>query len=250
MPRTRSIKPEFWSDEKISKISLQARLLYIGMWGTSDDSGTTKGHPVWLKSQIFPYDDFSIKQFETWLNELIKMDRILPYEVSGEKYFYIPGFNKHQKIQHPSPAKNPPPPESLMSGSRMAHEQTETETETETEGNSGIILSSQRLDLPPFEEIIKYLNFKTGKNFSFKTKTNQKTIKARWKEGKRFNDFKKVIDIKFSKWATDEKMMDFLRPETLFGPKMDSYLNEKVEADPYKDFQVLGGKEGKNNYSG
>jgi len=118
--------------------------------------------------------------------------------------------------------------------------ETETETETETED---ILSSKKKLDPPPFEEIIKYLNLKTGKNFSFKTKTNQKTIKARWKEGKRFNDFKKVIDIKFSKWATDEKMMDFLRPETLFGPKMDSYLNEKVEADPYKDFQVITGKE-------
>jgi len=128
---------------------------------------------------------------------------------------------------------------------------TTTNKNVKKEKNKEYVLSSRKkLDLPPFEEIINYLNQKTGKNFSFKTKTYQRTIKARWKEGKKFNDFKKVIDIKFSKWATDEKMMDFLRPETLFGPKMDSYLNEKVEADPYKDFQVLGEKEGKNNYSG
>jgi hypothetical protein len=139
MPRSRVIKPEFWSDEKLAKVSLQARLVFIGLWMTSDDAGTTKGHPIWLKSQIFPYDEITIKQFETWLNELIQLKRVLPYDVNGEKYLYIPGFIKHQKISHPSPAKNPIPPESLRNDSGITLEQTETETETETETKRGFI---------------------------------------------------------------------------------------------------------------
>jgi hypothetical protein len=139
MPRSRVIKPEFWSDEKLAKVSLQARLVFIGLWMTSDDAGTTKGHPIWLKSQIFPYDEITIKQFETWLNELIQLKRVLPYDVNGEKYLYIPGFIKHQKISHPSPAKNPTPPESLRNDSGNTLEQTETETETETETKGGFI---------------------------------------------------------------------------------------------------------------
>jgi hypothetical protein len=139
MPRSRVIKPEFWSDEKLAKVSLQARLVFIGLWMTSDDAGTTKGHPIWLKSQIFPYDEITIKQFETWLNELIQLKRVLPYDVNGEKYLYIPGFIKHQKISHPSPAKNPIPPESLRNDSGITLEQTETETETETETKGGFI---------------------------------------------------------------------------------------------------------------
>jgi len=139
MPRSRVIKPEFWSDEKLAKVSLQARLVFIGLWMTSDDAGTTKGHPIWLKSQIFPYDEITIKQFETWLNELIQLKRVLPYDVNGEKYLYIPGFIKHQKISHPSPAKNPIPPESLRNDSGNTLEQTETETETETETKGGFI---------------------------------------------------------------------------------------------------------------
>ena len=83
MPRSRVIKPEFWSDEKLAKVSLQARLVFIGLWMTSDDAGTTKGHPIWLKSQIFPYDEITIKQFESWLNELIQLKRVLPYDVNG-----------------------------------------------------------------------------------------------------------------------------------------------------------------------
>ena len=140
MARSRIIKPEFWSDEKLAKLSLQARLLYIGLWNTSDDAGTTQGHPLWLKSQIFPYDQISTTQIRRWLQDLVNLGRILPYTVKGEQYYFIPGFLKHQKIQHPSPAKNPAPPRQVcdlfMSGSRPAHEQTETEAETQTEAEA------------------------------------------------------------------------------------------------------------------
>ena len=34
MPRIRTIKPEFWTDEKIIELSLPARLLFIGLWMT------------------------------------------------------------------------------------------------------------------------------------------------------------------------------------------------------------------------
>ncbi len=140
MARSRIIKPEFWSDEKLAKLSLQARLLYIGLWNTSDDAGTTQGHPLWLKSQIFPYDQISTKQIGRWLQDFVNLGRILPYTVKGEQYYYIPGFLKHQKIQHPSPAKNPAPPlevcDLFTSGSRAAHEQTEAEAETETEAET------------------------------------------------------------------------------------------------------------------
>ena len=120
MARSRIIKPEFWSDEKLSKLCLQARLLYIGLWSTSDDAGATQGHPLWLKSQIFPYDQISAKQLRRWLQDLVSLGRIIPYTVKGEQYYFIPGFLKHQKIQHPSPAKNPPPPIEVCGGARLA----------------------------------------------------------------------------------------------------------------------------------
>jgi hypothetical protein len=46
------IKPEFWSDEKLAALSLQARLIYIGLWNLSDDYGVVKGHPLcWLEAK-------------------------------------------------------------------------------------------------------------------------------------------------------------------------------------------------------
>lgn len=77
------------------------------------------------------------------------------------------------------------------------------------------------------EEIISYLNEKTGKNFNPKSKANQRLITARLKEGYKIDDFKAIVDNKVEKWKNDANMQQYLRPETLFCPKhFDSYLNE------------------------
>lgn len=75
-------------------------------------------------------------------------------------------------------------------------------------------------------EITSYLNQKTGKTFKPSTTATKKHISARLNEGFKIDDFKKVVDVKCAKWRTDPKMKDFLRPETLFGAKFESYLNE------------------------
>ena len=77
-----------------------------------------------------------------------------------------------------------------------------------------------------YREIIDYLNEKTGKKFSARSRVNQGHMSARLKEGFTVDDFKKVIDIKWFQWHDDVKMAKFLRPETLFGTKFDRYLNE------------------------
>jgi uncharacterized phage protein (TIGR02220 family) len=73
--------------------------------------------------------------------------------------------------------------------------------------------------------IIDYLNIRTGKNFKSQTEKIKKQIKARLKEGFTVENFKKVIDNRCEKWLKDEKMNEYLRPETLFGTKFESYLN-------------------------
>lgn len=77
------------------------------------------------------------------------------------------------------------------------------------------------------ENVIEYLNNKTGKNFKSNSKPTIKHINARIAENFTLEQFKKVIDIKVSKWLNNPEMVDYLRPETLFGTKFESYLNEK-----------------------
>lgn len=94
----------------------------------------------------------------------------------------------------------------------------------------------------PYKEIIDYLNKKTGRRFPATAKRNREPIHARWKEGYRLEDFKRVIDNKCFSWANDPKMSAYLRPTTLFSPKFSDYLNENnipANATPYdlKDFE-------------
>ena len=64
---------------------------------------------------------------------------------------------------------------------------------------------------------------------------NMKFIKARIREGYKLEDFVKVIKFKLSQWGNDPKMSGFLRPETIFGTKFDSYLQEAIDSEKEKE---------------
>ena len=87
--------------------------------------------------------------------------------------------------------------------------------------------------------IVAYLNAKAGTNY--RTNGSRKTkslIGARLAEGFTEDDFRTVIDHKCGEWLGDTKMRGFLRPETLFGSKFESYLNAaalRPAQEPKKD---------------
>jgi uncharacterized phage protein (TIGR02220 family) len=74
--------------------------------------------------------------------------------------------------------------------------------------------------------VVAHLNNQTGKCFKPSSKNTKAHINARISEGFTEEDFYTVINKKVVKWLNDEKMAAFLRPETLFGTKFESYLNE------------------------
>ena len=90
---------------------------------------------------------------------------------------------------------------------------------TKTENNNNKLLICK--------EVISYLNLKAKKNFKVDTASHQKFIKARLKEGFVLEDFKKVVDIMVAKWKGTE-YEQYLQPQTLFGNKMDNYLNQPM----------------------
>lgn len=78
------------------------------------------------------------------------------------------------------------------------------------------------------KDIVEYLNLKTNSSYRYSSEKTRRTINARLNEGFTLDDFKKVIDIKTKQWLGDPKMEQYLRPETLFGTKFESYLNTKL----------------------
>lgn len=76
------------------------------------------------------------------------------------------------------------------------------------------------------DSVIEYLNEKCSKTFNTKSEKTKSLIAARVNDGFKVVDFFAVIDVKSSQWLNDFKMNKFLRPETLFSNKFESYLQE------------------------
>lgn len=79
----------------------------------------------------------------------------------------------------------------------------------------------------PTEDIVNHLNQRAGTHYKATTASTRKLIKARLKEGFTVDEFKLVIDKKCADWLNNRDMVQYLRPETLFGNKFESYLNAK-----------------------
>jgi uncharacterized phage protein (TIGR02220 family) len=75
------------------------------------------------------------------------------------------------------------------------------------------------------KDIIDYLNIALNTKYRYTTKSIQTHIRARLREGFTVDDFKCVIDKKRRSWMGTD-FQKYLRPDTLFGSKFQSYLNE------------------------
>ena len=84
-------------------------------------------------------------------------------------------------------------------------------------------------------EIIDFLNQTIGTNYKTTTKKTIDLINARFKDGFNLEDFKKVISKK-AKDGLGTEYEKYLRPDTLFGNKFESYLNQKEREFTTGDF--------------
>lgn len=99
MARIRTIKPEFWEDEKIGKLPIPCRLFFIGCWNFADDFGVIKGNAALLKSQIFPYDEnLRVSEIKKWIDALVDARMLVPIIHAEESYYFIRTFRSHQVL--------------------------------------------------------------------------------------------------------------------------------------------------------
>ena len=109
--------------------------------------------------------------------------------------------------------------------------------------NNNIITKSNNIyNVELIKEIIDYLNLVTNSKYKYTTSSTKRLINARLNEGFSVNDFKQVIDTKNAQWSNDNKMKEYLRPETLFGSKFESYLNQKNNTVKISNTTISGTK--------
>ena len=110
------------------------------------------------------------------------------------------------------------------------------ENENINVNNNDISLSLKDLK-DNYKEIIEYLNKEAGTNYKYTSQKTKTLINARLNDGFTIEDFYTVIQKKSSEWLNTEQEK-YLRPETLFGTKFESYLNQR-NGKPKSTYSIL-----------
>ena len=79
--------------------------------------------------------------------------------------------------------------------------------------------------------VLNHLNLVRGTRYQ-KSKTSLENIRARLREGYSVGDLQLVIDLKHEHWNGNDVQYQYMRPETLFGPKkFEGYLQSGIRWD-------------------
>ncbi|OLS33396.1 conserved phage C-terminal domain-containing protein [Bacillus sp. MRMR6] len=170
--------------------------------------------PFWsistIKRTFHSLEKLGVVVSDNW--NAMKLDKTKWYTIN---YQELPKIEQRYELSssQPDPSEVSESTPELLSLNQAIPEST---TEITTEKNT-----------MPCADIIQYLNQKTNKRFKPESRKTKELIQARFTEGFTLKDFKKVIDLKSAEWLQDPKWNKFLRPETLFGTKFESYLNQQ-----------------------
>lgn len=218
--------PKWLFKEPYKKLSNNAKIMYALLYNRLDLSLESKWHD--RNGQIFMY--FTTTEFCEELGCSEKTVTKIKKELvtSGLLREERQGLTKPNRLYILGPKiikREPPEPKKIPS-------RTVENTALDTQEVQTIKTDIRKTDIDNTKllickEVISYLNFKAKKNFKVDTASHQKFIKARLKEGYVLEDFKKVVDIMVAKWKGTE-YEQYLQPQTLFGNKMDNYLNQPM----------------------
>lgn len=104
MPKIRSIKPEFFTSETVSTLSLRTRLTWIGLWTQCDDHGRSRDNARLIKAAVWPLDPVSLAEIEEDLHHLATANLIDRYQSNGKSLLAVTNWSEHQ---HPNRVAKP-----------------------------------------------------------------------------------------------------------------------------------------------
>lgn len=78
MSRTRLIRPSFFSDENMAKLSIPTRLVYIGLWTMTDDAGFLDASVREIAAELFRFETPRRREtrVQKAVDELVSIDRL------------------------------------------------------------------------------------------------------------------------------------------------------------------------------
>lgn len=98
MAKARWLKPEFFTDARLSQVSDQAALLYPALWVEADDGGVAPGDPRIIYGRRFiTRPGWTVETVATALEELRTIGVVRCFsEESGERWVWIPKLMEQQ----------------------------------------------------------------------------------------------------------------------------------------------------------
>lgn len=107
MPNRRMIHASIWQDEDIAGLTDRQQLLFIGLFSNADDQGRLKGHPMLIKSLVFPYRDISSEDMLADLGAITAAAAVLQYQIDGKAYIQLTQWWEYQQLQWAKPSSLP-----------------------------------------------------------------------------------------------------------------------------------------------
>lgn len=110
--RIRTIKPEFFDDEKICALPVKARYLAVGLISLADDRGREVLSTVKIHGYVFPSErDARRREVGALLDQVVQTGFALAYDAAGVSYLWLPNFWRHQVINKPTESQLPAHPD-------------------------------------------------------------------------------------------------------------------------------------------
>lgn len=146
MARIRTIKPEFWSDEKLSVQDPITRLVFLGLISMADDAGRLIDNVKLLDGMLFPGTNDTCREA---LEALAKLGRIVRYEsASHQRLIQIAKWKEHQKVDKASKYVLPGPRSGVAAQAVATPKDTEAVAEPSGNPRESVAKPS-RSDLGP-----------------------------------------------------------------------------------------------------
>lgn len=244
MAHKRMFSKDITESDAFADMPLSTQALYFHLGMSADDDGFINNPKRIQRSIGASTDDLSLlmaKKFiipfesgvvviKHWkINNTVRSDRYCPTNYKDEFAQLEIEDNKAYRLKNGSPELlvsnldtiGIPSASNLDTQDRIGEDRREEKSTL-----SGKPDISEQVD-----EIVGYLNAKSGKSFRTTTKETVRLVNARLKEGYTIDDFKSVIDKKVDQWGRDPKFSNYIQPSTLFAPShFENYLNERSVA--------------------
>jgi hypothetical protein len=239
MPRIRTIKPEFWSDEKLAPLEPIDRLAFLGLISMADDFGRVHGNVKVIDAFVFPECSRTVRES---LAKLSRMGRIrYGKSSSGKQIIQIENWSRHQRVDKPQTATALPKiavfddedientgdftvTESFANDSRMVPESLATLSGIRDQG-TGIKDQGSSLSVPSNGRVEYTESFERfWQAFPVTRRTKKKDAFRRWKIATRSHAAEYLIQR-----ATDYALSDQGRSEYAVMPSV--WLNSHMWED-------------------